>query len=92
MLPRNVYRAREKPREAGGRPELTLHYLRHTGLTWLAATGAPIPELMRRGGHFSPRAAIGYQMRCRRWQPEPALERCGPRGHKRDRLFETEAS
>ena len=61
MLPRNFYRAWEKARKAVGRPDLTLHDLRHTGLTWSAATGAPIRELMRRGGHSSPRAAVRYQ-------------------------------
>ena len=61
MLPRNFYRAWQKARKAVGRPDLTLHDLRHTGLTWSAATGAPIRELMRRGGHASPRAAVRYQ-------------------------------
>lgn len=61
MLPRNFYRAWQKARKAVGRPDLTLHDLRHTGLTWSAATGAPIRELMRRGGHASLRAAVRYQ-------------------------------
>ena len=39
MLPRNFYRAWQKARKAVGRPDLTLHDLRHTGLTWSAATG-----------------------------------------------------
>ena len=61
MLCRNFYQAWEEARKAVGRPNLALHDLRHTGLTWSAATGAPIRELMRRGGHASPRAAIRHQ-------------------------------
>jgi integrase len=38
-----------------------LHDLRHSGLTWAAATGASVAELMRRGGHASPAAALRYQ-------------------------------
>jgi len=37
------------------------HNLRHSGLTWAAATGASVAELMRRGGHASPAAALRYQ-------------------------------
>jgi hypothetical protein len=44
-----------------GRPDLHLHDLRHSGLTWAAATGASTAELMRRGGHANPRAALRYQ-------------------------------
>jgi integrase len=42
---------------------VTLHFhdLRHSGLTWTAATGATLAELMRRAGHASPRAALIYQ-------------------------------
>ncbi len=43
------------------RPDLRLHDLRHTGLTWAAATGASTAELMHRGGHSSPSAALRYQ-------------------------------
>jgi hypothetical protein len=35
--------------------------LRHAGLTWTAATGATIAELMHRAGHASPIAALRYQ-------------------------------
>ncbi|HVC26068.1 MAG TPA: tyrosine-type recombinase/integrase [Acidimicrobiales bacterium] len=48
-------------RRAVGRPELRLHDLRHSGLTWSAATGATIAELMHRAGHASPVAALRYQ-------------------------------
>ena len=37
------------------------HDLRHSGLTWAAASGASVAELMRRGGHANPRAALRYQ-------------------------------
>ena len=33
----------------------------HTGLTYPASTGATTAELMRRGGHASPAAALRYQ-------------------------------
>ena len=49
--PRNFFRQWEKARNQVGRRELTIHDLRHSGLTWSAATGAPLAELMRRGGH-----------------------------------------
>ena len=44
-----------------GRTDLHYHDLRHTGLTWAAASGASVAELMRRGGHASPTAALRYQ-------------------------------
>jgi integrase len=37
------------------------HDLRHSGLTWAAATGATTAELMHRAGHASPDAAMRYQ-------------------------------
>ena len=49
----------------GGTAQLTIHDLRHSGLTWSAATGAPLAELMRRGGHKDSRAAIRYQQATR---------------------------
>jgi len=48
-------------RLAIGRPDLHFHDLRHSGLTWAAATGASTRELMARGGHASPAAALRYQ-------------------------------
>lgn len=44
-----------------GLPEFRYHDLRHSGLTWSAATGASIAELMRRAGHGSQAAAMRYQ-------------------------------
>jgi integrase len=43
------------------RRDLFFHDLRHSGLTWAAASGASVAELMRRGGHANPRAALRYQ-------------------------------
>lgn len=37
------------------------HDLRHSGLTWAAASGATIAELMHRGGHSTAAAAMRYQ-------------------------------
>ena len=50
-----------KARTAIGRPDLRFHDLRHSGLTWSAATGASVAELMRRAGHASQAAALRYQ-------------------------------
>lgn len=61
VSPRTLDRVWNQARLAIGRPELHLHDLRHSGLTWAAATGASTAELMRRGGHANPRAALGYQ-------------------------------
>jgi integrase len=46
---------------AAGRPDASLHLLRHTALTWTAGTGASLAETMRRGGHSTVQAAMGYQ-------------------------------
>ncbi len=35
--------------------------MRHSGLSWAAATGASVAELMRRAGHATPGAALRYQ-------------------------------
>jgi integrase len=61
LLPRTLNRVWQKAREEVGRPDLHLHDLRHSGLTWAAASGASVAELMRRGGHASPVAAMRYQ-------------------------------
>ncbi len=59
--PRTLSRIWTKARSSIGRPDLHLHDLRHSGLTWAAATGASLAELMRRAGHDSPAAALRYQ-------------------------------
>ena len=51
----------EQARASIGRPDLRLHDLRHTGLTFAAATGATTAELMHRAGHSSAAAAQRYQ-------------------------------
>ncbi|MGH9071808.1 MAG: tyrosine-type recombinase/integrase [Acidimicrobiales bacterium] len=61
VTPRSLGRAWEKARRAAGRPDLHLHDLRHSGLTWAAASGGSLAELMRRGGHATPAAALRYQ-------------------------------
>jgi integrase len=63
--PRNFFRQWEKARKQVGRIGLTIHDLRHSGLTWSASTGAPLAELMRRGGHKDSRAAVRYQQATR---------------------------
>lgn len=61
LSPRNLGRVWSAARLSIGRPDLHLHDLRHSGLTWAAATGASVAELMRRGGHANPAAALRYQ-------------------------------
>ena len=48
-------------RAAVGKPGLTVHGLRHTGLTLAAQAGATIGELMARAGHTTPTMALRYQ-------------------------------
>ncbi len=59
--PRTLERRWDVARRAVGRPDLHLHDLRHSGLTWAAASGASVAELMRRGGHATSAAALRYQ-------------------------------
>lgn len=61
ISPQVLAKAWSKARTSVGRPDLRLHDLRHTGLTWCAQAGGTVPELMRRGGHASRAAALGYQ-------------------------------
>lgn len=51
----------KRARHTIGRDDVHLHDLRHTGLTWFAIGGATTAELMKRGGHASPQAALRYQ-------------------------------
>lgn len=48
-------------REAAGRPELTVHHLRHTALTLAGQHGATSAELQARAGHASQAAMAIYQ-------------------------------
>lgn len=48
-------------KQAAGRPDMHFHDLRHTGLTWLAAQGATVRELMDEAGHATPMIAMHYQ-------------------------------
>ncbi len=61
LLAKSLQKEWVKARDAIGRPELRLHDLRRSGLTWSAATGATLAELMHRAGHKSPVAALRYQ-------------------------------
>ena len=61
VSPRYMSRTWSNARKKAGRPDLRLNDLRHSRLTWAAATGASIADLMRRGGHANPRAALRYQ-------------------------------
>lgn len=61
MQPVTLNRIWQRARRAIGRTDLHYHDLRHTGLTWAAASGASVAELMRRGGHANPVAALRYQ-------------------------------
>lgn len=44
-----------------GRPDLRIHDMRGVALTLAAMTGASLKEIMSRGGHSTPRAALLYQ-------------------------------
>ena len=48
-------------RAAAGRPDLTLHHLRHTALTMAGQHGATAAELQARAGHASQAAMAIYQ-------------------------------
>lgn len=61
LRPQVLTSAWSKARTKVGRADLHLHDLRHSGLTWAAATGATVAELMKRAGHASPAAAMRYQ-------------------------------
>ena len=61
LRPQVLSGAWSKARKKVGRDDLHLHDLRHSGLTWAAATGATVAELMRPAGHSPPAAAMRYQ-------------------------------
>jgi integrase len=61
MVPSTLDRIWVRARRVIGRSDLHYHDLRHSGLTWSAASGASVAELMRRGGHSNPTAALRYQ-------------------------------
>lgn len=58
---RSLSVAWSRARTGIGRDDLRFHDLRHSGLTWSAATGASVAELMRRASHASQAAALRYQ-------------------------------
>ena len=61
VSPRTLDRIWSRARKAIDRPDLRFHDVRHSGLTWSAASGASVAEIMRRGGRSSPAAALRYQ-------------------------------
>ena len=61
LLPQVLETAWHRARASIGRPELRMHDLRHSGLTWSAATGATVAELQCRAGHASPAEGLRYQ-------------------------------
>lgn len=61
MAPSSLYRVFYPARTAAGRPDLSVHDLRHTGAVLAASTGATLAELMARLGHSTPGAALRYQ-------------------------------
>lgn len=60
LAPSTLFRHFYAARDAAGRPDLTVHGLRHTGQTYAAAMGANLRELMNRAGQSSPGAALRY--------------------------------
>ncbi|HZU80056.1 MAG TPA: tyrosine-type recombinase/integrase [Acidimicrobiales bacterium] len=61
MRPRTLAAAFRAARSACRLGDVHFHDLRHFNLTLCAAAGATTRELMRRGGHASPAAALRYQ-------------------------------
>jgi integrase len=61
LATRTLFDAYYPARQVAGRPDLRFHDLRHTGLTLYAAAGATLADLMARGGHSTPAAALRYQ-------------------------------
>jgi integrase len=61
FVPSNPAALLARPKRAAGRPDLTWHDLRHTGMTLVAATGASLVQLQRRLGQSTARAALIYQ-------------------------------
>jgi integrase len=47
--------------DKAGIQDVTVHQMRHSTGTWLAASGGNTREIMSRMGHASPRAALRYQ-------------------------------
>jgi integrase len=62
ISPRNFQRYWDKARDAIGRPDLHLHDLRHTGLTWATHLfGDRLPNIGRGAAHFSCPVAAGWR-------------------------------
>jgi integrase len=62
LLPQVLHTSlRRAVRKTGLSESIRLHDLRHSGLTWFGQAGATLAELMYRGGHSTPAAALRYQ-------------------------------
>ena len=61
LRPHVLQAAGDSARRSTGLSHLHFHDLRHSGNTWVAATGASTAELMARMGHASAAAALRYQ-------------------------------
>jgi integrase len=61
LRPKSLVTPFYKARKSCGLNHIRFHDLRHFSLTMAAATGASTKELMRRGGHSTPAAALRYQ-------------------------------
>lgn len=61
MRPATLAKVFYRARKAAGREDLAFHWLRHTGLTFAAQTGATLADLMHRAGHATAGAAMRYQ-------------------------------
>ena len=72
LLAHHVHAAWSTARRAADLPDVHLHDLRHAGLTLAAPSGATLPQVMRRAGHPSSRAAMIYQHAAERRDAEVA--------------------
>jgi integrase len=61
VRPKSLASPYQKARASLGLDHIRFHDLRHFSLTMAAVTGASTKELMRRGGHSTPAAALRYQ-------------------------------
>lgn len=61
MRPATLAKVYYRARRVAGREDLAFHWLRHTGLTFAAHTGATLADLMHRAGHSTAGAAMRYQ-------------------------------
>lgn len=79
-MPRiSLQRAWSRAVEEAGLSNFHIHDIRHIGLSMVAATGAPMKDVMTRGGHASLQSAMRYQ--------HTGVERDRAAAEATDRLF-----